>query len=50
MLPDSPSTASRRALGVQMTLIAAMVIWGLNVTVVKQLTTSFDLAPVSCSS
>lgn len=25
-----------------MTLIAAMVIWGLNVTVVKQLTTSFD--------
>lgn len=36
------NTAGRQAFVVQMTLIAAMAIWGLNVTVVKQLTHSFD--------
>lgn len=43
MSVETPNTAaSRQAIAVQMTLIAAMAIWGLNVAVVKQLTLSFD--------
>lgn len=42
MSAETSSTAGRQAFAVQMTLIAAMAIWGLNVAVVKQLTHSFD--------
>ncbi|SEA86077.1 DMT family transporter [Variovorax sp. YR216] len=42
MSVETSNTAGRQALAVQMTLIAAMAIWGLNVAVVKQLTHSFD--------
>lgn len=44
MSPGTSDTASRQALAVQVSLIAAMAVWGLNVTVVKQLTYSFDTA------
>lgn len=42
MSVEVSNTAERQTVAVQMTLIAAMAIWGLNVTVVKQLTHSFD--------
>jgi len=42
MSVETSSTVGRQALAVQMTLIAAMAIWGLNVAVVKQLTHTFD--------
>jgi len=42
MSVDAKSAAGRQAVAVQMTLIAAMAIWGLNVAVVKQLTNTFD--------
>lgn len=42
MSVEKSKTHERQAVAVQMTLIAAMAIWGLNVAVVKQLTHTFD--------
>lgn len=42
MSAEPSHAAGRQAAAVQMTLVASMAIWGLNVTVVKQLTHSFD--------
>lgn len=42
MSAQASNAAGSQAFSVQMTLIAAMAIWGLNVAVVKQLTHSFD--------
>ena len=47
MSVQSPNTAARQALAVQMALIAAMAIWGLNVAVVKQLTDSFETSTLA---
>lgn len=38
MKVDAPIVDGRQTLAVHMSLITAMVIWGLNVTVVKELT------------
>jgi drug/metabolite transporter (DMT)-like permease len=42
MSAETSKTAGHQAFAIQVTLIAAMAIWGLNVAVVKQLTQSFD--------
>lgn len=42
MSAKASKPANQQAFAVQMTLIAAMAIWGLNVAVVKQLTHTFD--------
>jgi len=47
MKVDAPIVDGRQTLAVHMSLITAMVIWGLNVTVVKELTLSFDTAMVA---
>lgn len=42
MSAQATNVAGRQAFAVQLSLVVAMAIWGLNVTVVKQLTHSFD--------